>query len=180
MVFYKKNQHFLAVLCMITMCLFTVGCASTPASNTDIDMSSIRKQMILTAKSVAESKQIRARSENALRLATLSDEEQEKYRHFVNDIPEGLDYPVSYNERIEARLVLAMIAQLTRWDFEVRGRVPVNGAMVYVNHISTPAIDVITDVEAQIKDRAKVILVKYTPGSPKKGMMILEYKETNL
>lgn len=170
----KKIAYLLCPL------LIVAGCSTKPKPDTSLDTTAIEKQMLLTAKAVAESKQIRARSENALRLAALSEAEKERYKQIVAYIPPGLDLPLSYNERIEADRILNLIAQMTRWDYEPRGRVPVNGAMVYINRETTPAFDLVLDIESQIKDRAKVILIEYPKGSSKNGMIVLEYKETNL
>lgn len=174
----KISNRRLAFLLVPLLSL--AGCSSKPEAGSALDTSIIEKQMLLTAKAVAESKQIRARSENALRLAALSEEEKERYKQVVAYIPPGLDLPLSYNERIEADRILKLIAQMTRWEFDVRGRVPVNGAMVYVNRETTPAYDLIIDIESQIKDRAKIVLIEYPKGSPMNGMIVLEFKETNL
>lgn len=180
MAHHKRNRQLKMVFSIAALAILLTGCASKPSDAAKFEAASIEKQMILSAKVVAESKQIRARSENALRLASLSDAEKEKYSELVKYIPPGLDMPLSFNERIEAARVLQLIAQMTRWDFDSRGRLPVNGAMVHVNRELAPAFDIIIDIESQVKDRAKVILVEYQEGSPKKGMIILEYIETNL
>jgi hypothetical protein len=157
-----------------------MGCASKNETRLPFDSLSIEKQMVLSAKAVAESKQIRARSENALRLSTMTDEERAKYKQLVSYIPPGMDLPLEFNERLEAETFLKLIAQMTRWDFEVKGKRPVNGAMVYLNVKMTPAIDVIYDIDSQIKGVAKIILVEYEKGNEKNGMIILDFSEKNI
>lgn len=173
----KKSKSLVFVLGAV---LLTTSCASKKETRLPFDEASIEKQMILSAKAVAESKQIRARAENAIRIASLSETEKEKFKEMVSYIPPGMDIPIDFNERMEAERMLKLIAQMTRWDFEPRGKVPVNGAMVYINSQMTPAIDIIYNIESQIKDRARIILVEYEKGNEKNGMIILDYKPSNL
>ncbi len=177
----KKKTVQLNIAVIVGCLALTSGCASKKETRLPFDSASIEKQMVLSAKAVAESKQIRARAENALRIATLSEDEKEKYKQLVSYIPPGMDIPIDFNERMEAQRMLELIAQMTKWDFQPpKGRIPVNGAMVYINSQMTPAIDILINIESQIKDRAKIILVEYEKGNPKNGMIILEYHSGNL
>lgn len=166
---------------LIALAAFTLtACASSPEPSYIFNAVKIEEQLKLSAKIVAESKQIRARSENALRMASMTDDERRRYRESVEYIPPGLDMAIPMNEHKEAEVVLDMIAKYTGWDFDTRGKRPVNGAIVSINAISTPAFDIVVDIESQVKDRAKVILIENQVGSPKHGVIILDYSPHNI
>lgn len=168
--------------CVLALALTVTlsACASKPEPTYVFNPVQIEEQMKLSAKIVAESKQIRARSENAIRMASMTEAEKRRYRESVSDIPPGLHIQLPMNEYREAEQILDTIARYTDWDFEVRGKRPVNGAMVQISTLGATAFDLIIDVESQISDRAKVILIKNQPGASKHGVMVLEFFPTNI
>lgn len=122
MTFIKNNLSKFAI-CVALAC--TIGACKSIEKNTvsyTPDNSEIDEALKQSAAMIADSQRVIARSENAMRVLSMTPEQKAQYRQAKEIVLPGMANPIPLYHDGELEQALRVLAQMTNYEFEVRAK----------------------------------------------------------
>lgn len=169
----------IGVLMYPLLCLAIVGCQSSDGIGSvynTMNTAPVDEALIAAAEAAQRSLAIMEQSNNYKTHKALSQEQRADIYQQANYVPQGLDIPITMNQRLPIQKTVQIIAELTGYSF-VPINPPSNDISESVNAYARPALEVLRDLGVRLADRA-IIRVLPNPNQSeqtKNGIIQLIY-----
>ncbi|WP_188740032.1 hypothetical protein [Shewanella inventionis] len=157
------------------------GCASTDkeaSAYNVVDMSEIDLALLQSGKAIQASIKIMEENKNFIASKSKSDEEQQEYSEQMTYVPNGLDVPITLNDRLPLQKTLKIIGYLTGYQV-MTVNPPQNDISKSVRVYARPAIYVLRDLGVSLGDEAHISILPFKEPKPDGmlGLITVTYAE---
>lgn len=138
------------------LCLAMSGCQSSDGIENvynTVNTAPVDAALIAAAEAAQRSLAIMEQSNNYKTHKALSQEQRADIYQQANYVPEGLDIPITMNQRLPIQKTIKIIAEMTGYSF-VPINPPANDISESVNAYARPALEVLRDLGVRLADRA--------------------------
>ncbi|QIR16529.1 hypothetical protein [Shewanella aestuarii] len=175
-------KHIKSTTLAILISMLVCGCASTKKEETAynvVDMTDIDMALMQSAKAIQSSIKIMEENKNFIASRSKSNEETDKYAEQMTYIPNGLDVPITLNDRLPLQKTLKIIGYLTGYQV-LTVNPPQNDISKSVRVYARPAIYVLRDLGVELGEEAHIAVMPFKEPKPDGmlGIITVTYAET--